>query len=251
MDSLVLAAFVVGVAGSVHCVGMCGGIVMAAALRSPSVQAVSLGAGALAAGSRGGAGQLSFQLAFNLGRIVTYAVIGGAVGAAGSLGLLLDAVFPVQLALRVIAGALVILVGLYIAGYGSSVVKGLERAGSGLWRFAQRLGGGFFPPDTPGRAVLAGSVWGWLPCGLVYSALATALVSGSATRGAAIMLAFGLGTLPTLVAAGLLAERLRKGLQRPGVRLAAGALVVALGVVGIAAAPGLGAQIRAGILCLT
>jgi len=251
MDSLVLAALVVGAAGSVHCVGMCGGIVMAVALRAPSTQTVSLGAGALAAGGRGGAGQLSFQLAFNCGRIVTYGVIGGAVGAVGSLGLLLDTVFPMQLALRVVAGALVILVGLYIGGYGSSILTGLERAGSGIWRIAQRFGGGFFPPDTPGRAVIAGSVWGWLPCGLVYSMLATALVSGSATRGAAVMLAFGLGTLPTLVAAGLLADRLRKGLQRTGVRRAAGALVVALGVVGIAATPGLGAQVRAGILCLT
>ncbi|MCG6874774.1 MAG: sulfite exporter TauE/SafE family protein [Betaproteobacteria bacterium] len=251
MDSLVLAAFLVGVAGSVHCVGMCGGIVVALSIRSPSVHAVSPGAGALAAGVPHGTGQLSFQLALNLGRVATYGVIGGAVGAIGSLGLLLDSVFPVQLALRVIAGALVILVGLYIAGYGSSVVSGLERAGAGVWRLAQRFGGGFLAPDTAGRAILAGAVWGWLPCGLVYGALATALVSGSATRGAAIMLAFGLGTLPTLVATGLLAQRLRKGLQKPAVRLAAGTLVVALGVAAIAAAPGLGAQIRAGISCLT
>jgi len=249
MDPLVLAAFLVGIAGSVHCVGMCGGIVMAVTMRSPGVQAVSAGGGALA--GRAAAGQLSFQLAFNLGRIATYGVVGGLVGAAGSLGLLLDTVFPVQLALRVIAGALVILVGLYVAGQGSSVMKGMERAGSWLWRAVQRLGGGLFPPDTPARALLAGSVWGWLPCGLVYSALATALVSGSATRGAAIMLAFGLGTLPTLVATGLLTERLRDAVQRPPVRIAAGTLVAAFGVATIASAPGLGAQIRAGILCLT
>jgi uncharacterized protein len=251
MDPLILAAFLVGAAGGVHCVGMCGGIVTAVAMRSGAVRGVSPGAGVLAAGAREGTGQLSFQLAFNLGRVATYGVIGGVVGALGSLGFLLEAVFPVQLALRVVAGALVILVGLYIGGYGSGIVKSLERAGGGVWRLAQRLGGGFFPPDTPGRAALAGSVWGWLPCGLVYSVLATALVSGSATRGAAIMLAFGLGTLPTLVAAGLLADRLRKGLQRPAVRLAASALVVALGVATIAAAPGLGAHIRAGVLCLT
>jgi len=249
MDSLVLAAVLVGIAGSVHCVGMCGGIVMAVAMRSPGVHAVSAGGGALA--SRSGAGHLSFQLAFNFGRIATYGVIGGVVGAVGSLGLLLDTVFPVQLALRVVAGALVILVGLYVAGQGSSVMNWLERAGSGLWRLAQRLGGGLFPPDTPARALLAGGVWGWLPCGLVYSALATALVSGSAARGAAIMLAFGLGTLPTLLATGLLAERLRNALQRPAVRVAAGTLVAVLGVATIASAPGLGAQIRAGVLCLT
>lgn len=251
MDSLFLAAFLVGIAGGVHCVGMCGGIVMAVTMRSAAMHHVSPGAGALAAGSRGGAELLLFQLAFNLGRVATYGVIGGAVGAVGSLGLLLESVFPVQLALRVVASALVILVGLYVAGYGSSVVRGLERAGGGIWRVAQRVGGGFFPPDTPGRALVAGSVWGLLPCGLVYGVLATALVSGSAGRGAAIMLAFGLGTLPTLIAAGLLADRLRRALQRPAVRLAAGALVVALGVTALASTPGLGAQIRAGVLCLT
>lgn len=251
MDSLVLAAFLVGIAGGVHCVGMCGGIVMAVTMRSAAVRNVLPGAGALAAGGREGASLLSFQLAFNFGRVATYGVIGAAVGAVGSLGLLLETVFPVQLALRVIASALVILVGLYVAGYGSSVVKGLERAGGGVWRVAQHIGGGYFPPDTPGRAVLAGSVWGWLPCGLVYSVLATALVSGSAVRGATIMLAFGLGTLPTLIAAGLLADRLRRALQRPAVRFAAGTFVVALGVVALASTPGLGAQIRAGFLCLT
>jgi hypothetical protein len=251
MDSLVLAAFLVGVAGGVHCVGMCGGIVAAVALRSTRVQAASPGAGVLTAGGRAASGQLPFQLAFNLGRVATYGVIGGAVGAAGSLGLLMETVFPVQLALRVIASALVILVGLHVAGYGSGVIRGLERAGGGVWRVAQRLGRGHFPPETAGQALLAGGIWGWLPCGLVYSVLATALLSGSAARGASIMLAFGLGTLPTLVAAGLLADRLRRALQRPVVRYAAGALVVALGVASLASAPGLGAQIRAGVLCLT
>jgi sulfite exporter TauE/SafE len=84
MDSLVLAAFLVGVAGGVHCVGMCGGIVAAVALRSTRAQAASPGVGVLAAGGRTGSGQLPIQLAFNLGRVATYGVIGGAVGAAGS-----------------------------------------------------------------------------------------------------------------------------------------------------------------------
>jgi uncharacterized protein len=250
MDSLLLAAFVVGLAGGVHCVGMCGGIVAAVTLRAGAVHAVSPGSGATVAAGRAGAGQLSFQLAFNLGRIASYAVAGAVVGAIGSLGVLLDALFPVQLALRVVASALVVLVGLYIAGYGSSVVRGLERAGAGAWRVVQHIGGNFFPPDTPGRAVVAGTVWGWLPCGLVYSVLATALVSGSAPRGAAVMLAFGLGTLPTLVGAGLAAGRLRRGLQRPGVRLAAGTLVALLGLSALISIPGLGERIRAGLLCL-
>jgi uncharacterized protein len=251
MDSLVLAAFLVGVAGGVHCVGMCGGFVAAVALHSARIQPASPGVGVLSVSGRAASGQLPIQLAFNLGRIATYGVIGGAVGAVGSLGLLMETVFPVQLALRVIASALVILVGLHVAGYGGGVIRALERAGGGVWRVAQSLGSGYFPPQSAGRALLAGGVWGWLPCGLVYSVLATALVSGSPARGASIMLAFGLGTLPTLVAAGLLADRLRRALQRPAVRLAAGALVVSLGVASLASAPGLGAQIRAGVLCLT
>jgi len=149
-----------------------------------------------------------------------------------------------------VASGLVVLVGLYIAGIGTRVIIGLERLGAGMWRSAQRVGGRFFPPDTPGRAAIAGSVWGWLPCGLVYSVLATALVSGSSAHGAATMLAFGLGTLPTLLAAGLLAERLRRVLQRPGVRLIAGGVVVALGLFALVSAPGLGARIREGLLCL-
>jgi uncharacterized protein len=251
MDSLLAAAFVVGLAGGVHCVGMCGGIVAAVTLRAGAVHGVSPGNGATVAAGRASASQLSFQLAFNLGRISSYVVAGAVVGAIGSLGVLLDALFPVQLALRVVASTFVVLVGLYIAGYGSSVVRGLERAGAGAWRVAQRIGGNFFPPDTPGRAVVAGTVWGWLPCGLVYSVLATALVSGNAARGAAVMLAFGLGTLPTLVGAGLAAERLRRALQRPRVRLAAGMLVALLGLSALLSIPGLGERIRAGLLCLT
>jgi len=249
MDSALLAAFLVGLAGGAHCVGMCGGIVAATALRGGGLRMVT--AGALAVSGPVLAGQIVFHLAFNSGRVASYAAAGAVVGAIGSLGLLLDAIVPVQLALRVLASGLILLVGLHVAGVGSAVVASLERGGAGLWRAVRRAGVGVFPPDTPVKALAAGGVWGWLPCGLVYGMLATALVSGSASRGAAVMLAFGLGTLPNLIAAGLLAERLRRALQRPAVRRAAGLAIATLGAIALVQTPGLGERLREGLLCLT
>jgi sulfite exporter TauE/SafE len=94
------------------------------------------------------------------------------------------------------------------------------------------------PPDTNGRMFLAGALWGWLPCAMVYSVLVTAMLSGSAGRGAAVMLAFGLGTLPMMMTLGLAGARLRGWLQRKAVRLACGATVLGFGLLGLARAAG-------------
>jgi hypothetical protein len=98
--------------------------------------------------------------------------------------------------------------------------------------------------SLPG-AYAAGLAWGWLPCAMVYAALAAAGFSGGAARGAAAMAVFGLGTLPFLLAAGWLASRLRAW------RRAAGALVIGFGGLGLAHAGGLGEAIHRGLmLCL-
>ncbi|MCZ7564145.1 MAG: sulfite exporter TauE/SafE family protein [Burkholderiales bacterium] len=251
MDSSLLAAFLVGLAGGVHCVGMCGGIVAAVALRRCGARAMATGMGALAVHEPALASQSLFHLAFNAGRVASYAAAGAGVGAIGSLGLLLDTAAPVQLALRVAASGLIVLLGLHVAGVGSMVISSLEGAGARLWRGVRLIGRGVFPPDTPTKALAAGAVWGWLPCGLVYGMLATALVGGSAERGAVIMLAFGLGTLPNLIAAGLLADRLRQAIERPGLRRTAGVAIAALGIIALVQTPGLGARLREGLLCLT
>ncbi|HRE18792.1 MAG TPA: sulfite exporter TauE/SafE family protein, partial [Rhodocyclaceae bacterium] len=91
----------------------------------------------------------------------------------------------------------------------------------------------FLPVRGIGQAWPLGLLWGWLPCGLVYSALATALASGSATAGGLAMLAFGLGTLPNLLLAGLLAARLQRFTRRPAVRIVSGVLVMACGLYGL------------------
>ena len=225
------AVFLTGVLGGVHCAGMCGGIVAAFS-------------GQAAAGKR----QWPLHLSYNLGRIASYAVAGAAAGALGSLGLLLDGVLPVQLALYVLANLLLIALGLYLAGV-SAAVSRLERAGMALWRRVQPLMRHFLPATTAPRAFALGTLWGWLPCGLVYSVLAMALLSGDALSGSAIMLAFGLGTLPNLMAAGLLVPRFRSTSVAKPVRLAAGGLVLGFGVYGLANAATLSAQIRSGILC--
>jgi sulfite exporter TauE/SafE len=152
--------------------------------------------------------------------------------------------------LLVAANALVILMGLHLAGLGSSILA-LERAGGGLWRLLQRAGATLRPADGAGGAFATGLAWGWIPCGLVYSVLATALVSGSAGRGALVMAAFGLGTLPNLLAAGLVAGRMRDFVRRPRVRLAAGLAVAAVGTVGLARIPGLAERVREGLLCIS
>jgi sulfite exporter TauE/SafE len=127
----------------------------------------------------------------------------------------------------------------------------LERAGGGLWRLLQRAGARLRPASGPGGAFATGLAWGCIPCGLVYSVLATALVSGSALRGAMIMAALGVGTLPNVLAAGLVAERLRGFVRRPRVRLMAGLLVAAIGIWGLARIPGLPEHVRQGLLCIS
>ncbi len=235
MPALVATAFLVGLAGGVHCVAMCGGIVAA------------LGLGAPSAGPRPASAGVPRQLAYSLGRVASYSCAGAVAGGLGGLGV--DAgggALPVQVALLVAANGLIILLGLYLAGLGNAVLA-LERAGSVVWRVVHGLGARLSPANTRRRAVVVGLAWGFLPCGLVYSVLATALVSGGAGRGALVMASFGLGTLPNLLAAGLAAESLRRLVRKPLARRIAGLAVVALGLLGLARIPDLTAHLRHGL----
>ena len=224
-----LTAFLAGLLGGAHCVGMCGGIVAAMSFQS------------------GGRRQpVSFHLGYNLGRIASYSLAGALAGLVGSAAFLSDTLLPIQKSLYILAQVILILMGLYLAGLNRAVLW-LEKAGSGLWTRLQPLFGRLLPiRDFPG-AVIAGAVWGWLPCGLVYSALATAMTAGSAWRGAATMLAFGLGTLPNLLLAGLLLARFRRFAQLPAVRLGAGILVGGFGLYGLARAAGFGGLLWHGL----
>jgi sulfite exporter TauE/SafE len=127
---------------------------------------------------------------------------------------------------------MLIALGLYIAGIWG-MVRNIEFVGSKLWKRIQPLTRGLFPIDTPVRALLLGTLWGWLPCGLVYSVLVTALASGQTLSGALIMLIFGLGTLLNLLVMGIFWERCHYWVQSPKVRLATGLIIMSFGVYGL------------------
>jgi sulfite exporter TauE/SafE len=227
-EATLVAVFLAGLLGGGHCAAMCGGIV-----------------GALSA-QRGA--RFSFHLAYNAGRVGSYAVAGAIAGAIGGMVLLTE-VLSVRIAMFIVANALLVLMGLYLAG-GPALITRFEAIGRTPWRYISRLTRGVLPVDSWPRALLAGSIWGWLPCGLTYSVLAIALVSGSGARGASVMTVFGLGTVPNLLAAGMLFTRVRPWLQHLMVRRISGCLLLAFGVAGLANATGLGEQIRRGVLCL-
>jgi len=227
---LAVAAFLAGVLGGVHCMGMCGGIV-----------------GSLAAASRGNA--IARHLAFNAGRIASYSAAGAAMGAAGALITMAGPVQAAQVALFVIANALMVGLGLYIAGWGRAVVR-LEGLGAALWRRIEPLRRAVFPVDSTAKALGAGAAWGWVPCGLVYGMLPLAAASGGPAQGALVMMAFGLGTLPHLLFAGFAAQRVLAFRSKPWVRRVAGLLIVTLALVGFARVPGLPEALRAGWACI-
>ena len=207
-----LALFVVGLLGGTHCIGMCGGIV-----------------GAL---SIGGPARTALHLAYNAGRILSYGVAGALAGGLGGASLVLGGQLPLRLALFVLANLMLVALGLYLMGVTRALAFS-ERFGQRLWRHVQPLSRRYLPARHVAQAFPLGLLWGWLPCGLVYSALITALTSGSALRGAGLMLAFGAGTLPNLLLAGLLAVRMRAYAAKPAVRLSAGLLVLAYGLWGL------------------
>ena len=230
MSALAAAALVAGLLGGVHCIGMCGGI-----------------AGALSAAARGPA--LRRQAAFSLGRIASYTAAGALAGGLGSLVQTLGPVNAAQTALFIVANIFMVLLGLYVAGWGRSLLR-LESAGGAIWRRVEPLRRHFLPIDSDARALGAGAVWGWIPCGLVYSMLALALASGSALAGAGVLAAFGLGTLPAMVGAGVAAQRLFEVRRNPWVRRGAGMAIIALAVVGFMRVPMLQELAQAGWVCL-
>ncbi|MBK4991482.1 sulfite exporter TauE/SafE family protein [Pseudomonas sp. S36] len=204
------SALVLGLLGGGHCLGMCGGLMGALTLAIPPEQR-----------SR----RLRLLLAYNLGRVCSYACAGLLLGLAGWA----VASGPAAVVLRTAAALLLIAMGLYLAGWWSGLTR-VEALGRGLWRHIQPLATRLLPVSSVPRAMLLGALWGWLPCGLVYSTLLWAASQGNAGYSAALMLAFGLGTWPVLLATGLAAERVNALLRRRSVRMAGGVLVMLFGI---------------------
>jgi uncharacterized protein len=220
--SFAAAGFAMGFLGSAHCVGMCGGI--AGALSSmPSAR-------------DGSARHVLRSAVTNAGRIASYSAAGAIAGGFGSAFAGLGGEHGL-IVLRALAALLIVAAGLYVAGWSSAVVLRVERIGGEAWRrwlapHASRLRAS----TSPLAALAFGALWGWLPCGLVYSAVAVAAASGSAIGGATTMLGFGLGTLPATMAVGAFAGSGVAALRSLAARRAAGFAVVAFGVWTFAAA---------------
>jgi sulfite exporter TauE/SafE len=210
------AMFLVGLLGGSHCLGMCGGIVTALTVRMPGDRA------------RG-----SLHIAYHTGRLTTYALAGALAGGLGSAALLFEGFLPAQIVLYVVAQLMLVALGLYLLGV-PRYLEVFERAGRVLWRRLQPPAASLFPVRSAPRAYAVGLLWGLLPCGLVYSVLVTALVSGGAADGALVMLAFGAGTLPSLLAAGALWPALQGLSRSQTARRAAGGAIIAFGLFGLA-----------------
>jgi sulfite exporter TauE/SafE len=216
MDILI-SVFLMGLLGGAHCLGMCGGVVgMLTAGLGPEIRSnpkkVAL-----------------FHLNYNIGRILSYILMGLVFGL---LGAILAQTLQMSLfdkVLRVFSGVLMIMVGLYIGGWSSSI-QILEKIGVKFWAVLQPLTKRFLPVKDLKSAFFTGLLWGGIPCGLVYGALSFAIVSGSAAQGGLIMLVFGLGTLPSLLLMASVSTQLTHLTQKPWVRKTSGLLIIGLGV---------------------
>jgi len=192
MNIDLLAAFIIGLLGSSHCLVMCGGIAAALQLSIPSQSPFQ---------------KLRLQLLLSLGRLTTYSLFGAAVGYFGVSAM--QAAGASLLWLRLVAGLLLLMMALYISRLWFGLIQ-LEKLGQKLWRYVQPLAKKLLPLNSGIKAYGYGLCWGALPCGLVYSTLGWSLASGSLLQGALIMFSFGIGTLPAILLSGSAAQLLNK-----------------------------------------
>lgn len=220
MEYSLFAVFTIGLVSTLHCLGMCGGIIGALTLSLP-------------AEIRNNRWRLfPIVLAYNLGRVASYALAGAVAGAIGSG--VVTAISPQygHTILQGIAALIMVAMGLYLAGWFPRLAQ-LELVGRPLWRTLEPVGQCLLPVTSPWQALAFGLVWGWLPCGLVYTVLLTAASAGGALEGALLMAAFGAGTLPIVVTAGLLTGLMAKLGRAPKVRRGAGIVVIVLALVSV------------------
>lgn len=212
---MMLAAFMMGLLGSVHCISMCGGIVSALCYACPQQRTRHWQ-------------QFFYQLIYSVGRVTTYALLGAVTGFLGVVISRRLGVYGGDI-LRSISSVMIVLMGFYVAGWWHATAW-LERAGSVLWRPFSKVTRYFYPVSSFKRAFALGSAWGLLPCGLIYSALVFSLGAASWQAGAAVMLFFGLGTMPALLLVGSAIQSYRLCLSQRWVRNLSGITMIILGL---------------------
>ena len=214
LSPVLAAAFGAGLLGSAHCLGMCGGI---SGLFAVGATVTSMKT------------QLPLAIAYNVGRVLSYAFLGVAVAALGgaAVGMVPSLAGPVRLA----SGLLIIVIGLQVA-FNWRLLAPVEKVGAAIWNRLAPNAKGLIPATNIASAVGLGLIWGWLPCGLVYGALLLAATTADPVGGGLVMVAFGLGTMPAMIATGLSASKLSAFMSRN--RLGTGLLIVILGAATLA-----------------
>lgn len=212
-----IVAFAMGIFSSLHCLGMCGSIIgtLTLSLRQEIRESKKLLA--------------PFVLNYNLGRVASYALAGLMAGMLKHVFTLPFGEFNGHRILQILSALFMTGAGLYIAGWFPRYAY-IEKAGSRFWRKIEPFGRRLIPVRTRTQAFLFGMVWGWLPCGLVYAALALSATTGDVVRSSVTMLSFGLGTLPAVMGVGIMTSILARLSRMRGFRIFAGLLLIALAV---------------------
>lgn len=211
---LLAAAFVTGLLGSAHCFGMCGGL---SGLFAVNASVVSVRA------------QLPFAFAYNAGRILSYTFLGFVVAMLGQT--IVAAIPNIAAPVRFASGLLIVIVGLQVA-FGWQFLAPVEKAGASIWKRIAPAAKGLLPVTSIPKALGLGLLWGWLPCGLVYSVLLLAATTANGISGGLVMIAFGVGTMPAMIMTGISASKLSQFMSRK--RLGAGLLIVLIGLLTLA-----------------
>ncbi len=205
-----IAALIIGLLGSGHCLGMCSGIASAITFAEKKKQ-----------------NRISSVLAvvlYNIGRVCSYSIAGFIVAGSGSALVVLIGGKEALIYLRIFAAILMLFLALYISRIWFGLAK-IEQAGQFIWRFIKPMAQYFIPLKHPLFAFPLGFLWGWLPCGLVYSTLALAASSGTSMNGALYMIGFGLGTMPAMLSVGSISHQLKYYLNHYLFRYGSGLLL--------------------------
>ena len=207
-----ISALSLGILGSAHCIGMCGGITSALSL---------------SLADRSKSQTFWLMLTYHLGRVSSYAIAGFLLAA---IGWYLGGISPmIKMSLRYFAAAMLIAMGLYLTGWWRGLTQ-LEKAGNKLWQHLQPRARALLPIKNIPNALVIGMLWGWLPCGLVYSTLAWSATQGSPVQGALLMASFGIGTIPSVFLLGAFSRRFSGIIQAKLTRNLAGLLVILFGL---------------------
>lgn len=218
MEINFIVAFSLGIFSTIHCLGMCGGI----------ITALSLGLPDKVKGNR----KIYYAIisSYNIGRVLSYTVAGAM---AGIIGHMVSSQFGSNTGyqvMRILAGVILVFLGLHIAGWVSGI-KYIEGLGMKFWGKIQPVGRWFLPVDTPLKALIIGCIWGWLPCGLVYSVLLWSAASVDPVTGTLYMFCFGIGTLPGMVTAGILSGSMQRHASRAYIRKTFAIIIIIFGVI--------------------